>query len=169
MSMRASYLTHDEDARDQFDWNPEWSRRGRGVSTYAAIRQLGKKGVAGLIDSSCESALSLVKGIGELQGASIMSLPQINQGLIRFECPKEQATEADHDRFTDMVIEGINNTGKLFVGGTNWNNKRCMRISVCGWLTDDEDIQLSVSTISMVLDDLVKGYQEFESRDSSKL
>ncbi len=43
MSHRASYLIHDDDARDQIDWNPEWSRRGRGVATYAAIRQLGKQ------------------------------------------------------------------------------------------------------------------------------
>lgn len=46
MSYRASYLTHDEDARDQMDWNPEWSRRARGVATYAAMRELGRAGIA---------------------------------------------------------------------------------------------------------------------------
>ncbi|MGB3367220.1 MAG: pyridoxal-dependent decarboxylase [Acidaminobacteraceae bacterium] len=82
MSMRASYLTHAEDARDQFDWNPEWSRRGRGVPTYAAIRQLGTNGIANLIEKSCKYA---------------------------------------HDEFTNIVIEK-NTYGKLFIGGTNWNN-----------------------------------------------
>jgi glutamate/tyrosine decarboxylase-like PLP-dependent enzyme len=54
MSHRASYLTHDTVARDQIDWTPEWSHRGRGIATYAALRQLGKQGVAELIESTCE-------------------------------------------------------------------------------------------------------------------
>ena len=50
MSLRASYLIHAEGARDPFDWNVEWSRRGRGVATYAAIRELGRGGIAELVD-----------------------------------------------------------------------------------------------------------------------
>lgn len=151
MSMRASYLTHDDDARDQFDWNPEWSRRGRGVSTYAAIRELGLDGVENLIDKSCKHAFDLVEGIGKLEGANIEWSPKINQGLVRFINPKDNATESDHDKFTDMIIEKINDTGKLFVGGTNWNNKRCMRISVCSWQTDEEDIEISLKAVEEVL------------------
>jgi glutamate/tyrosine decarboxylase-like PLP-dependent enzyme len=169
MSMRASYLTHDDDARDQFDWNPEWSRRGRGVSTYAAIRQLGTNGIASLIENSCRSAYSLVDGIGKLKGASIMSSPQINQGLVRFHHPKENASEADHDAFTDLVIEGINATGKLFIGGTDWNGKRCMRISVCGWQTDHADVDISLNAIEEALIATRTKVQFLNSRNSSML
>ena len=84
MSHRASYLTHDDVARDQIDWNPEWSHRGRGVATYAAIRQLGKQGVAELIERTCQHAHRLVTRIGALPGAELVWEPQINQGLVRF-------------------------------------------------------------------------------------
>jgi glutamate/tyrosine decarboxylase-like PLP-dependent enzyme len=53
MSHRASYLTFDADARDQIDWNPEWSRRARGFPTYAALRQLGREGISGMIERCC--------------------------------------------------------------------------------------------------------------------
>jgi len=72
MSTRASYLTHDETARDQLDWNPEMSRRGRAVPTYAAIKQLGLNGIAKLVEKSCDYAHDLVIGIGELKGATII-------------------------------------------------------------------------------------------------
>jgi glutamate/tyrosine decarboxylase-like PLP-dependent enzyme len=60
MSHRAAYLVHDADARDQIDWNLEWSRRARGFPTYAALRQLGRNGVAALVERCCEQARSLV-------------------------------------------------------------------------------------------------------------
>src|SRR5579864_1907045 len=60
MSHRESYLTHAAEARDQMDWNPEWSRRARGFATYAALRELGRNGIAGLVERCCEQARSLV-------------------------------------------------------------------------------------------------------------
>lgn len=169
MSMRASYLTHDEDARDQFDWNPEWSRRGRGVSTYAAIREMGTNGIAHLIEKSCKYAHDLVMGIGELNGATIEWEPRINQGLVRFIHPGKDATEDDHDAFTDLIIDKINASGKLFIGGTNWNNKRCMRISVCGWQTNEKDVQISLKAIQTILQQELKTVKAFESANSSML
>jgi glutamate/tyrosine decarboxylase-like PLP-dependent enzyme len=59
MAHRASYLTHDGEARDQIQWNPEWSRRGRGVATYAAIRELGRAGIADLVERTCRHARAL--------------------------------------------------------------------------------------------------------------
>ncbi len=72
MSHRASYLTHDAVARDQIDWTPEWSHRGRGVATYAALRQLGKQGVAELIERTCQYAHRLTTRIGALPGAELI-------------------------------------------------------------------------------------------------
>jgi len=155
MSLRASYLTHADQARDQFDWNPEWSRRGRGVSTYAAIRQLGTNGIANLIERCCKYTHELVIGIGKLNGAKIIWRPIINQGLIRFINPKEKYTEQQNDAFTDMIIHKINATGKLFVGGTTWNGIRCMRISVCNWQTTEKDIEISIKAVEEVLNSIL--------------
>ena len=84
MSHRAPYLTHDTEARDQMDWNPEWSRRARGFPTYAALRQLGKNGIAALVERCCKHAHDLVMEIGRLPGAEVLWEPTINQGLVGF-------------------------------------------------------------------------------------
>ena len=84
MSYRASYLTYDQAARDQLDWTPEWSRRARGFATYCALRELGRDGVAALIDRCCDHARAIVRGIGALPGAEVVWDPQINQGLVAF-------------------------------------------------------------------------------------
>jgi glutamate/tyrosine decarboxylase-like PLP-dependent enzyme len=151
-SHRASYLTHAEEARDQIDWNPEWSRRGRGVATYAALRQLGRAGVADLVERTCRHARALVTCIGQLPGAEMVWEPQINQGLVRYLDLKPGATEADHDRRTDAVIGAILATGEAFFGGTTWRGKRCMRVSVCNWQTSDSDVERAVMAVKEVLE-----------------
>jgi glutamate/tyrosine decarboxylase-like PLP-dependent enzyme len=151
MSHRAAYLTHHEDARDEMDWNPEWSRRSRGFSTYAALRQLGRDGVAELVDRCCKHAYDLVTGIGGLAGAEVLWEPVTNQGLVRFRDQSPAATEQDHDRRTDEVIAAIVAAGEAFFGGTTWRGKRAMRVSVCNWRTSAEDVERSINSISEVL------------------
>lgn len=146
MSHRAPYLTHQEDARDEMDWNPEWSRRARGFSTYAALRQLGRDGVAELIDRCCHHAHELVMGIGKLPGAEVLWEPIINQGLVRFLDPS-----SEHDRRTDEVIAAVVASGEAFFGGTTWRGKRAMRVSVCNWRTSAEDVQRSINSVAQVL------------------
>src|SRR5580658_1161363 len=130
MSHRAVYLTHDPARRDQIDWNPEWSRRARGFSTYAALRELGRNGVAALIERCCNHARAIVDGIGRLPGAEVLWRPIINQGLVRF----------GDDRRTDQVIAAIAATGEAFFTGTTWRGMRAMRVSVCNWRTSEEDV-----------------------------
>jgi glutamate/tyrosine decarboxylase-like PLP-dependent enzyme len=151
MSHRASYLTHDKEARDQLDWTPEWSHRGRGVTTYAAIRQLGKQGIAKLIERTCHHAHSLVKHIGALPGVEMVWESQINQGLVRFLNPTTDATDADHDRRTDAVIAKIVESGEAFFSGTTWRGKRCMRVSVLNWQTNSADIERAVNAVQLAL------------------
>jgi len=153
MSQRAPYLTHDSVARDQMDWNPEWSRRARGFSTYAALRQLGRQGVAGLVERCCGHAHSLVKRLGALPGAEILSEPVINQGLVRFRDPRPGTTDADHDRRTDEVIAAVAATGEAFFSGTSWRGHRAMRVSVCNWQTDATDVQRTVNAVARVLNE----------------
>ena len=151
MSHRASYTMYVEDARDQIDWNPEWSRRGRGVASYAAIRQLGRRGIANLVERSCRHAHTLVTRIGALTGAEVAWVPQINQGLVRFLDSSPGATDADHDRRTDAVVPAIRETGEAFFGGTTWRGKRCMRVSVCNWQTTDADVDRAVAAVQQAL------------------
>ena len=151
VSHRESYMLHVEGARDQIDWNPEWSRRGRGVVTYAALRQLGARGVEQLVDNCCAHARALVDGIGSLPDAEVTWRPDLNQGLVRFLDPHPDAGLAEHDRYTDAIISAINITGEAFFGGTNWRGKRCMRVSVCSWRTTAEDVERTIAALARVL------------------
>jgi glutamate/tyrosine decarboxylase-like PLP-dependent enzyme len=138
MSHRESYLIHDAEARDQIDWTPEWSRRARGFSTYAALRQLGRKGVADLVERCCDHARALVLGIGSLPGAEVVAVPVINQGLVRFSN-------------TDQVIAKVVASGEAFFGGTDWRGMRCMRVSVCNWRTSAADVERSIEAVRQAL------------------
>jgi len=141
MSHRAPYLTHAAEARDAIDWTPEWSRRGRGVATYAALRELGRAGVAELIERCCEYARKLVNGIGALEGAEVLWEPTINQGLVRF----------GNDARTERVIAGVVQSGEAYFGATTWRGKRAMRVSVVNWRTTDEDVERAIAAVSRVL------------------
>ncbi len=139
LSHDAPYITHKEDSRDQMNWNPEWSRRARGFPTYAAIRELGRAGIAGMIDRCCRHAKALVNGIGSLPGAEVLWESEINQGLVGF-----------GDR-TDEVIAAIQKNGEAFFGATTWQGKRAMRISVCNWRTSDDDVARAIAAARRAL------------------
>lgn len=151
MSHRAAYIAPDAQARDQIDWNPEWSRRARGFPTYAALRQLGRDGVAALVDACCDRAAELVRAIGELPGAEILRHPIIDQGLIRFRSPALGASDEDHDVWTDAVIAEIAATGATFFSGSTWRGRRVMRVSVVNWSTSSRDVRVAVDAIASVL------------------
>jgi glutamate/tyrosine decarboxylase-like PLP-dependent enzyme len=149
MSIRASYLVQAASSRDEIDWTPEFSRRGRGVATYAAIRQLGREGIEEMVDRNCRHAHELVTRIGALPGAEMVVEPIINQGLVRFLDP---SPEGDHDARTDEVIAAIQRSGEAYFGGTNWKGKRCMRVSVSGWQTTDADVERTIASARDVLE-----------------
>jgi glutamate/tyrosine decarboxylase-like PLP-dependent enzyme len=154
MSHRAVYLTHNADARDELNWTPDWSRRARGIPTYAALRNLGRNGIAELIERCCEHASALVTGIGNLAGAEILWHPTLNEGLVRFVDPRPLAIDEDHSRRTDAVIAAIVKDGEAFFGGTTWRGMRAMRISVCNWQTSDDDVERAIASIAKVLGDM---------------
>jgi glutamate/tyrosine decarboxylase-like PLP-dependent enzyme len=151
MTYHAAYLTDEEVARNPLDWTPEWSRRARAFPTYAALRQLGKTGVAELVERCCRHAHSLVMAIGGLPGAEVVAEPVINQGLVRFLDPKPGASDADHDRRTDQVIAEIVASGEAFFGGTTSGGRRVMRVSVCSWQTSDQDVERVVKAVRKIL------------------
>lgn len=156
MSIRAAYLVHagEQDAepdaqpqaRDQIDWTPEWSRRGRAIPVYAAIRALGRRGIADIIERCSQLACRLATEIGALDGAELLVTPQINQGLVRF-----LAADGRHDDHTEQVIERIQRGGAAWFGGTTWKNMRAMRISVVNWQTTDHDVTRAVHAVREAL------------------
>ncbi len=150
MTHEAAYLT-EGDARNPLDWTPEWSRRARAFPTYAALRELGRNGVAGIVERCCHCAHELVMQIGRLPGAEIVAEPIINQGLLRFLDPRPGAADADHDRRTDEVIAQIVATGEAFFGGTTCRGRRVMRVSVCNWQTSGRDVERVVQAVRKVL------------------
>jgi glutamate/tyrosine decarboxylase-like PLP-dependent enzyme len=148
MSITASYLIHAAETgggaapRDQIDYNPEWSRRGRGFAVYAAIRSLGRSGIAQIIDDCCDHARRLTAGIGALPGAEVLREPQINQGLVRFTDPG-----GDHDSRTDRLIARIQQDGHAWFGATTFNGIRAMRISVVNHRTTGRDIEQAIAAV----------------------
>ncbi len=151
MTINAEYIQPTAGARDQIDWTPEWSRRGRGFAVYAALRELGRQGVENLVDRCCDHAAALVEGIGSLPGVRIIHRPSLNQGLVRFLDPRAGADEAAHDARTDQVISAINATGEAFFSGTIWQQRKAMRVSVVNWRTTDEDVDRVIRACASVL------------------
>ena len=147
MTIPAAYKVEVENVRDQFEWGPEWSRRARGIPLYAALRTLGRNGVAEMIERCCELTLDIVKKLGELPGVEVLTTPIINQGLVRF-----LAADGDHDKRTDEVINRINQSGEAWFGPTTWNGMRVMRISLSNFRTTVEDIDRTVAAIKAALE-----------------
>ncbi|HXP73070.1 MAG TPA: aminotransferase class V-fold PLP-dependent enzyme, partial [Stellaceae bacterium] len=145
-SQDTSYSIPREGLRNQKDWNPEWSRRGRAFPVYAAMRALGRKGIAEIVERCCVHTGRLVRGIGALKGAELVAAPVINQALVRF-----MSRDGDHDRFTDEVIRRLQAQGVAWFGGVTWRGMRVMRVSVCNWRTTDEDIDRTIASVEEAL------------------
>ncbi len=147
MTISASYIDAESDARDQIDWNPEWSRRARGIPVYAALRELGKDGVEDLIDRTSRHCHTIVTEIAKIPGANMLWEPQLNQGLVRFLDSRPNASEADHDQQTKAMINAINASGEAFFSGTVWNGMYAMRVSVVNWRTNDADVARTIEAV----------------------
>ena len=144
MSVHASYLVHSENdlARDAMDWNPEFSRRARGLSIYATLRSLGRGGTSELVDGVCRLARSFATELRATGKAEIMNDVVFNQVLVRW-----ISKDGDHDAFNDRVIERVQQNGTAYFSGTTWNGMRLMRVSVSDWATDEEDVKRSVEAL----------------------
>ncbi len=151
MSVQASYMPMGGGVRDQVDWNPEWSRRARGFAAYAALRELGRNGVARLVEGCCDAAMGIVEGLGKLPGVEVVAMTGFNQGLVRFLSPVAGATESDHAAHTDAVIAKIQAQGGAYFGGTTWRGTRAMRISVSNFRTGPEEVARTVEAVRAAL------------------
>jgi glutamate/tyrosine decarboxylase-like PLP-dependent enzyme len=138
LGVTASYLVHADDRRerDQMDWTPEFSRRARGFAVYAALRSLGRSGVAEIVERSCSHARLFAQLLDE-GGATILNDVVLNQVLVRF---------GDGER-TREVIRRVQEDGTCWLGGTDWQGEHAMRVSVSNWRTTREDVERSVAAV----------------------
>jgi glutamate/tyrosine decarboxylase-like PLP-dependent enzyme len=115
---------------------PEFSRRARGFAVYAALKSLGRSGVAELVERTCACARRFAERIVELPGVELVNDVVLNQVLIRLES----------DARTDEVLRAVQEAGDVWTGGTTWEGRRAVRLSVSNWQTAEEEIDLAVES-----------------------
>ncbi|MCL1633057.1 pyridoxal-dependent decarboxylase [Luteimonas sp. SX5] len=139
MAITAEYLPTASEFRNPSDYTPELSRRARGVEIWAALRGLGSRGVAEMIERNCRQARRFAEGLRE-SGFEILNEVALNQVLVDF---GDAAT-------TQRVIAALQAEGTCWCGGTVWQGRTAMRISVSCWATTDEDVERSLEAMRRV-------------------
>lgn len=142
MSTRADYLIQGDDVREPMDWNPEHSRRARGVVVYAVLRSLGVSGVVDLVERTSAHARRFAAELAASGLAEIVNDVVLNQVLVRWIHP-----DGDDDGLTERVIARVAASGVAYFSPTTWEGRRLMRISVADWATDDDDVDRSVAAL----------------------
>jgi glutamate/tyrosine decarboxylase-like PLP-dependent enzyme len=143
MTVQAAYLVQSEDAkrvRDGFDWTPEFSRRARALPIYAALRGLGRSGVASLVERSCELARLAGEQLAGVPGIEVLNEVVINQVLFRF----------TDDARTDAALAASQLSGETWLSGTHVDGRSAIRLSVSNWQTSEADISRMVRSFSGV-------------------
>lgn len=122
--------------REPMEYTPEMSRRARGVEVWAALRSLGRSGLADLVERCCRHAGRFAEGLAAA-GYEVLNDVQLNQVLVSFGDPQK----------TKRVIAALQQDGVCWCGGTVWQGHTAMRISVSSWATGDEDVEKSLESI----------------------
>jgi glutamate/tyrosine decarboxylase-like PLP-dependent enzyme len=142
-SVNAAYLVRTaEEPREPMDWTPESSRRARGFAVYAALRSLGRSGVAELIERCCRLAARFADRLREERTIRILNDVVLNQVLIRVAPPGVDPDIATRDALRHVQEERV-----CWVGGTRWHGMEAIRISVSNWSTTEADVDLSADSI----------------------
>jgi len=139
MAVTAEYLPTAVSYRDPSSFTPELSRRARGVEVWAALRALGRKGVVELVERNCRQARRFAEVLRSA-GYEVLNDVVLNQVLVSF-------GDAETTR---NVIAGIQSDGTCWCGGTVWQGKTAMRISVSSWATTDDDVEKSLGAMLRV-------------------
>ncbi|HSM13150.1 MAG TPA: aminotransferase class V-fold PLP-dependent enzyme [Thermoanaerobaculia bacterium] len=147
LTASASYLQQTAgQERDPFEWTPEFSRRGRGFAVWAALRSLGREGVAELVERGCEQALQFARELSAHPGVEVLNEVVLNQVLVRFEPPGGGDAGAA-DEFTRRTVARTQQSGEAWLSGTTWQGRAAMRISVSGWSTTEADVERAVAAV----------------------
>jgi glutamate/tyrosine decarboxylase-like PLP-dependent enzyme len=138
MTVGAAYLIAGSE-REPCHYTPDMSRRARGIEIWAALRSLGRTGLSGLVDRCCRHAARFAEGL-RAAGYEIRNDVVLNQALVSF----------GDDEKTRRVIEAIQADGTCWFGGTVWQGRAAMRISVSSWATTDEDVERSLHAVIQI-------------------
>ena len=136
MAITAEYLPTSAPHRNPSDFTPELSRRARGLEVWAALRHLGRRGVADMIERCCRHARRFADGFRS-SGYRVLNDVVLNQVLVSFGGAEK----------TKRVIAGIQQDGTCYCGGTVWQGHEAMRISVSSWATTEEDVEKSLAAM----------------------
>jgi glutamate/tyrosine decarboxylase-like PLP-dependent enzyme len=139
MRLAGPYLVADPGQRDNTNYVPESSRRARAVPVYAAIRSLGRAGIAEMIDRNCAQARRIAKQLSAIPGAEVLNEVVLNQVLVRL---------PGGDDANRAAVAAIQRDGTCWLGGTTWNGEYVLRVSISNWATTDEDIDRSAAAIA---------------------
>ncbi|NNC76793.1 MAG: aspartate aminotransferase family protein [Woeseiaceae bacterium] len=141
MSVTADYLITETEYRNPSDYTPELSRRARGVDVWAALKSLGRNGVADLIDGCCSHARRFAEGFTNA-GYDILNEVVLNQVLVSF----------GDDDVNRRIIDEIQRDGTCWCGVTVWQGRTAMRISVSNWSTTADDVDVSLAAMIRIAD-----------------
>jgi len=136
MTIGAAYMVATGGERDPHEFVPEESRRARAVPVYAAVRALGRQGVAALVERNCRQARRFAEAL-RAAGYEVRNEVTLNQVLVSF----------GTDEQTQCTIAAIQEDGTCWCGGTVWKGRASMRISVSNWSTTDADVERSIEAI----------------------
>ena len=140
----ARYLPGENVVPNPFDHTPELSRRARGFALWAALRQLGRAGVADLVERCCACAELFGRELSAIDGVEIMNEVKLNQLVVRFRDP----AGLDDDAHTRTVTARVVQSGVCYPSITAWRGVAGMRISVSNWSTDEDDVRRSIDAIA---------------------
>jgi len=143
LGAHADYLISDANPGpgDPLEKVPEFSRRARGVPTWAAIRSLGRQGVVKLVENMVEMAQMLAREIELLDGAEVLNDVVYTQVCVSF----------GDDEQTRVVTDRIIRSGITWMSGSRWHGRSVLRISVSNWSTDAKDVHASVEAVRQAM------------------
>lgn len=145
LTVPAHYIQLTPGERDPRAFTPDESRRARGVAVYAALRTLGRQGVADMVARFCGHARRMADALGRHSQVQVLNDVVLNQVLVRFVPPA--GDPGDAAAFTDRVVAGIQEEGTCWLGPTLWHGMRAARMSISNWSTTAQDIDRSAAAI----------------------
>jgi len=139
LNERAGYLPEERPGeRDAIEWVPDFSRRARSLPVWAALRTLGRSGVADIVDRCCALTRRFAEQLAVVPGVELLNDVVLNQLLVRF---------GGSDAITKDVIARVQASGECWFGGTVWQGMSAMRVSVVNWQTTESDVDRSLEVI----------------------
>jgi len=153
LQIAGSYLNASDEARDGMLFTPEASRRSRIIELWATLKFLGKQGLSQMIDGMHERALQFERELGAIRGFRILNEVVFNQVLVG----------CDDDEITQDTLKKIQDLRECWVGGSAWEGKRAIRISVCSWATTPDDITRSTKSFERALNETMEANLAFRN------